>query len=557
MDLNEELQQAYERIGRLERRLDREKGARRESEEVAERSLRRLYTRQRALDLLTRTAAVSNAARDADAAFTSVMQMIVDDYEWRVGHLLTAARDDPEVLVSTGIWVGRESDSFFSDVCNATIGARFGPGVGVPGRVMVHGPRWELQPSDLLPAREALLRGGTVFAFGVMVEARLVAVLEFMTPVPKPRDPDLIELATPMGEQLGRVIERKRAREDAERHRTELEGTVRERTSDLLKAHDRAEALARARSALFNTVTHELATPLHNALAALDNGDTTTVRSQLGLLKDRVDALLNVAAENGQDDAGGPQMCVLADAVHQICTAQESLGGPVTLAVDPTAAEEVLIDTGRLRSALDTVIAGMRLADPSAAISVRVHLAGREAVLEVRSSGHAADPSTMEVASRAISEAHGRFIESSGGVDLVLPVSRPRLRRQGTNRRILLVDDTKVTQQLASMMLAGGGLEVDLAGDGIEALERLRETQYGAVLMDIRMPRLDGLTATQQVRAGEAGPNSADIPIIAMTAEAAPGAAEAGLLAGFDAYLTKPFTKDSLLTVVGRFLPAE
>lgn len=555
MDVNEELEAANERIGRLQRRLEREKAARRDSEEVAERSLRRLYTRQRALDLLTRTASVSNAAADADTAFTAVLQMIVDDYEWRVGHLLAVSRDDPEVLVSAGIWVGRESDAFFTDIRSATMGARFGPGVGVPGRVMVHGPRWELQPTDLLASREPLLRGGTVFAFGVMVEARLVAVLEFMTPVPKPRDPDLIELATPMGEQLGRVIERKRAREDAERHRTELEGTVRERTTDLLKAHGRAEALARARSALFNTVTHELSTPLHAALAALDNGDTATVRSQLALLTGRVDALLNVAAENAKEDAGAPEMCVLADAVQQICAAQESLGGPVALAVDPTAAEEVLIDTGRLRTALDTVIAGMRLADPSATVSVRVHLAGREAVLEVRSSGHAVDPSTMEVAERVIAQAQGRFTERSGGVDMVLPLSRPRLRRQGTNRRILLVDDTKVTQHLASMMLADGGLEVDLAGDGIEALERLRATQYGAVLMDIRMPRLDGLSATRNVRAGEAGPASTDIPIIAMTAEAAPGAAEAGLVAGFDAYLTKPFTKESLLTVVGRFLP--
>ena len=275
---------------------------------------------------------------------------------------------------------------------------------------MVHGPRWEVQPTNLIPAREPLLRAGTVFAFGVMVESRLVAVLEFLTPVPKPRDQDLIELATPMGEQLGRVIERKRAREDAERHRTELEGTVRDRTSDLLKAHDRAEALARARSALFNTVTHELSTPLHAALAALDNGDGATVRSQLALLKDRVDALLNVAAENAKEGASAPEMCVLADAVTQICTAQESLGSvPVALAVDPTAAEEVLIDTGRLRTGLDTVIAGMRLADSTARVTVRVHLAGREAVLEVRTSGRGADPSTMQVADRVITEAQGRF----------------------------------------------------------------------------------------------------------------------------------------------------
>lgn len=555
-----ELHEAQALIGRLERRLKREKAARRQSEEVAERSLRRLYTRQRALDMLMRTAALTNAASDADEAFTAVMGMIVEDFEWRVGHLLTAARDDPQVLISTGVWVGRADDPFLAQMKATMVGARFGPGVGVPGRVMAHGPRWENAPVTLLPVGDQTLTSGTVFAFGVMVESVLVAVLEFMTPVPKPRDPDLVELAVPLGEQLGRVIERSRAREEAERHRTELEGTVRERTAELLKAHDRAEALSRARNALFNTVTHELSTPLHAAMAALDAGRPDTARSQLGLLKDRVDALLNVASFNARDDVRAPEICVLADVVGQICAAQQSLtapkGGPVVLTVDPTAAEEVLIDTHRLRSALDTLLAGLRNADPAAGITVRVHLAGREARLEVRSTGRAPDPSTVQVAGQVVAEAKGRFTQRAAGFEVALPVSRPRLRRQGANARVLLVDDTKVAQQLASVMLSDAGLEVDLANDGVEALERLRERPYGAVLMDIRMPRLDGISATRQIRAGAAGPERSEVPIIAMTAESAPGAAEEGLLAGFDAYLTKPFTKESLLTIVQRFLPA-
>jgi CheY-like chemotaxis protein len=64
------------------------------------------------------------------------------------------------------------------------------------------------------------------------------------------------------------------------------------------------------------------------------------------------------------------------------------------------------------------------------------------------------------------------------------------------------------------------------------------------------------VTATRRIRSGDAGAERVDVPIVAMTAEAAPGAAEAGLLAGCDAYLTKPFSKESLLTVVQRFLPS-
>lgn len=554
-----ELSNARELIDRLERRVEREREARRQSEEVADRSLRRLYSRQRALDLLTRSAAVSNAATDDRQAFAQVIQMIADEYKWAVGHMLVPARDDAQTLVSSGIWVGKEGDSFFEGVKQATVAARFGPGIGVPGRVMVFGPRWEIEPDDLIAARKPLLSQGTAFAFGVMVESVLVGVMEFLSPLPKPRDPDLLDLATPMGEQLGRVIERKRAREAVEHHRIELERTVKERTTDLLKARDRAEALSRARNALFNTVTHELSTPVHAAMAALDNGDLATANSQLILLKGRIDALLAVATDSTRESTSKPEVCILADAVTEICGTQHSLatplGGSVSVSVDPTAAEEVLIDTQRLRNALDTLIAGMRLSTSDAPISVKVRLAGREAVMEVRTPGSLPDDATVDVVRRLSQEAQGDLRPRADGCTLTFPVSRPRLRRVGVNRRVLLVDDTKVTQHLASMMLKDAGLEVDLADDGIQAIERVRDGDYGAVLMDIRMPRLDGLSATRQIRAGQAGADKADVPIIAMTAEAAPGAAETGLLAGFDAYLTKPFNKGALLALVGRYLP--
>lgn len=555
------LQDARETIDRLERRVEREREARRQSEEVADRSLRKLYSRQRALDLLTRSAAVSNSANDDRVAYEQVIQMIVRDYEWSVGHLLVTSRDDPQILVSSGIWVGDADDPFFARIKHATVGARFGPGVGIPGRVMVHGPRWESEPVDLVPSREPLLARGTVFAFGIMVESVLVAVMEFISPLPKPRDPDLLELATPMGEQLGRVMERKRAREQLEKHRGELERTVKERTSDLIKARDRAEALSRARNALFNTVTHELSTPVHAAMAALDTGDLGTARSQLTLLKQRIEALLAVANDSTRESTSKPEVCVLADAVTEICATQHALasplGGSVVVSVDPSAAEEVLIDTQRLGNALDTLISGMRLATSSAPISVKVRLTGRQGIIEVRTPGTLPDEATVDVVRRLCEEAQGELSVRPDGQGLVFPVSRPRLRRVGVNRRVLLVDDTKVTQHLASLMLNDAGLDVDLAGDGVEAIERLREGQYGAVLMDIRMPRLDGLSATRQIRAGAAGPEKVDVPVIAMTAEAAPGAAETGLLAGFDAYLTKPFNKDALLTLVGRYLPEQ
>lgn len=549
------------RIVRLELRLNRERAARKESEEIAERSLRRLYGRQRALDLLTRSAAVSNAATEDRAAFYEVMTMIAKEYEWHVGHLLIPARDDASALVSSGYWVGTSGDPFYEAVRAATVGARFEPGVGVPGRVTLAGPRWEMQPTDLVAARRSLLSTGTVFAFGVMVEDALAGVLEFLSPVPKPPDPDLLELAVPMGEQLGRVIERAKARESEVRHRQELERTVTERTDDLLKARNRAEALSRARSALFNTVTHELSTPLHAAQAALDArpSDPVTARAQLILLSQRIESLVSVAAETARGYLSRPTIRVLADLVSEVCTTQQALigphGGTLTLSEDPSAAEEVLIDGERLRTALDTLIAGLRLAGAAARVTVGVRLSAQECLVEIVAPDGTPDTRTVDVVDRLCQEAGGELRHRTDAFVVVFPVSRPRLRRMGSNRRILLVDDTKVTQQLASLMLNDAGLDVDLADDGLQAIERLTEQEYGAVLMDIRMPRLDGLSATRRIRAGSAGRYRTEVPIIAMTAETAPGAAETGLLAGVDAYLGKPFTKDTLLAIVGRYLP--
>lgn len=547
-----------ERIDRLEQRLAREKAARRESEEVAERSLQRLYHRQRVLDVLTRTAALANAETDADAAFLTVMRMIIDEFDFTVGHLLAAAHDDPQVLVSTGLWVGQPGDDLLVAARAAAVGVRYGPGMGVPGRVMVHGPRWEDLDPELLPERAGR---GAVFAVGVMVRDILVAVLEFMSPLPKQRDPELMAAAVPMGEQLGRVIERKRAREQEQRHRLELEETVQQRTRDLLKAHDRAEALAQARTALFNTVTHELSTPLHAAMAALDTHDPDTARRQLATLQGRLDAMLAIAADLSGASTQTPMLCMLDGLLTQICEGQRALaaerGGDVSLTVDPSAAEEVLVDAPRLRGALETLIAGMRLAQPEARMTLRGHLTGRQAAITLLSSGPQPDLSTTHVAQSLLHEAGGHVTTRPDGFEVTIPVARPRLRRTGRNRRILLVDDTQVTQQLASAMLADAGLEVDTAHDGEHALQRLRGTEYGTVLMDIRMPVLDGLTAMRRVRDGELGTAVCDVPIVAMTADSAPGSAERGLLSGFDAYLTKPFTKEAILTVVGQFLPED
>lgn len=105
--------------------------------------------------------------------------------------------------------------------------------------------------------------------------------------------------------------------------------------------------------------------------------------------------------------------------------------------------------------------------------------------------------------------------------------------------RVLLVEDNKVNQQVASGLLRKRGLEVTLAHNGRDALERLHAypEAFDVILMDLEMPVLDGYQASREIRSGQARP---DIPIIALTAQALRGDRARCLKAGMDAYLSKP-----------------
>jgi PAS domain S-box-containing protein len=103
--------------------------------------------------------------------------------------------------------------------------------------------------------------------------------------------------------------------------------------------------------------------------------------------------------------------------------------------------------------------------------------------------------------------------------------------------QVLLAEDNELNQQVAMEILRRAGAEVTVAGNGREALARLRERSFDAVLMDLQMPVMGGLEAAREIRSD---PRWADLPLVALTAEAMAGVAEKVLAAGMDDYLTKP-----------------
>ena len=124
--------------------------------------------------------------------------------------------------------------------------------------------------------------------------------------------------------------------------------------------------------------------------------------------------------------------------------------------------------------------------------------------------------------------------------------------------RVLLAEDNGVNQVVARNMLESLGCEFEIVRNGQEACWRVQRGGYDIVLMDCQMPVMDGYAATREIRAWERERRSRSrVPIIALTANALVGDAEACLAAGMDDYLAKPYTRKQLAGVLARWLPAQ
>ena len=123
--------------------------------------------------------------------------------------------------------------------------------------------------------------------------------------------------------------------------------------------------------------------------------------------------------------------------------------------------------------------------------------------------------------------------------------------RKGSNR-ILLVEDNKINQKVAVLMLKKLGIEADIANHGAEALEAIASRNYRLILMDCQMPEMDGFETTRHIRAHDG--YHAAVPIIAMTANAFAEDREACLAAGMSDYLSKPVREGDLRSKLEHWL---
>ena len=136
-------------------------------------------------------------------------------------------------------------------------------------------------------------------------------------------------------------------------------------------------------------------------------------------------------------------------------------------------------------------------------------------------------------------------------VPLVAPKAPVPATASSPGCRVLLAEDNAVNQRVAVRMLERLGCRVDVAGNGLEAIDLSGRLPYDIIFLDCQMPELDGYGAARAIRKREAG--GPRVPIIALTANAMDGDREECLAAGMDDYLSKPVVMASLASALQRY----
>ena len=555
-------------IARLEHRAAQERAARLEAERTAETQLRRAFERAREVELLASIAVIVNETDDALSAMSAAAKVVRRHCRFAVSHVLL--REPDGAFVTSDIWDADPVQLDFLDaVMGATVDQRFTPAVGLPGEVGdSHLAAW-VPDASVAPGRGREGQpGGSTWAFPIITGIEVVAVVEFLHPEPMPADERLLQLAPSLAAQLGRAVEWERAQQRQADDRRRLEELLAQRTQDVAALTRHGRSTDDARTAYAAWVVHELHDVSVDLRGRVDSDDADGA-ADLDRLDSLADALVAIADGTERRVAGPRTPAVLRDLVTELAARHSTPAVPVGVASVPPGDHPVELALPLVSQALDELVDNAVRHARATSVRLNVSLEDNAVVFDVIDDGIGC---TWETPTRPtggsglaqtarLAAALGGTVEvrrlPEGGTSARLrvhaPVHVPTVQSDHSTR-VLLVDDNDVNRRLAAAMLGKLGVTTDVVESGEAAVEALRVTAYGLVLMDVQMPGMDGREATREWRLNGGGATPPDVPIVALTAHV--GQTERDLCrdAGMVDYLSKPFGIDALSDMVQRWL---
>ena len=367
-------------------------------------------------------------------------------------------------------------------------------------------------------------------------------------------------------------------------------------------ARGQAEAADAAKSRFLALMSHEMRTPLHGVVGYAEilsrrSGLPRDARHQVEEIQRSGTALLTLVEdllEVSHGEAGGCLETIdpaelLAQAAAASRDAAAYKGLPLHVRVLPGAEAFLLADHRRLRQILHRLVANAVKFTTRGEVDISVAREGPLTVFRVSDTGPGIDPDLVPTLFEPFVQADDSISRTHVGCGLGLTVARrltramggqialestsvagstfvvrlplaladedattgsaePAIAEAGVAARVLIVDDHPTNREVARLMLAPLGCDIFEAVDGFEAVEMASAARFDLILMDVRMPRMDGLAATRAIRALDG--EFSRMPILAVTADAMPEDAARCLAAGMDGHVAKPLTHASLFAAI-------